>query len=261
MFRLFLHRKLLAGDGKSRRRNPKAPVLTPSPQRNRRANERFNVDHKHLTLMNEQDILLVRDISAKGFATILSPRGLERLEIGDVYEARFRYVGEIHPLEAKVAWKDPEAQLVGFTITEAPATTTEFLARLLRPIEIATSLRSIDPAVLAGGQDGKSWLHGDYDTDLFTWREPDTGRIKAWQLRVGPEFVAWSESQGLVTGTYAGGGLAEAARQRGLGEAQALPGAEIRDDQVAPQRRQLAIDILMALPQELGAELMDALSL
>ena len=114
MFRLFLRKKILsAGDkaakalsaqagkvgkagkagaakgGKKKAAEPEPPI------RNRRVFARYNIDHKHLTLMNDQDILLVREISSKGFSTEVSPRGFARLVVGDVYDARVSDVG--HP--------------------------------------------------------------------------------------------------------------------------------------------------------------------
>jgi hypothetical protein len=265
MFRLFLRKKLLSGDepGHPKAKGKgKAVDLGSAPdkadavrQRNRRVFTRYAVDHKHLTLMNEQDILLVREISAKGFSTEVSPRGYERLVAGDVYDARIRYVGEIYDLQSKVTWKHDG--FVGFEIVKAGRETLVFIKRLLRPIEIAFSLQPVEAAFLANaaGASGKTWLHGDEESDLYVWHDPETSELTAWQLAVGPSYVEWNERSGLTTGSLSS-----------VQGREALLGANLQglthraDAQVDPQKRQFAVDVIMALQAPVRDELLETVT-
>lgn len=238
MFRLFLRKKLLAGDAAVA--DSKADAAK-APKRDRRVFARFNVDHKHLTLMNEQDILLVREISAKGFSTEVSARGFARLTSGDVYEARIRYLGDIYDLNAKVVWKHDN--FVGFEIVKASRETLLFIKRLLRPIEIASSLQPVDAAFMHDGGGGKQWFHGDDDTDLYVWTDAEKDHeITAWQLASGETYVEWNQTLGLTTGSLA------AAKGR-----ESLLGANIqgpthqKDTKPDSTKRQFAVDVIMAL--------------
>lgn len=251
MFRLFLRKKILAGkdhegDG------PAAPskTMAAAPRRNRRIFARYSVDHKHLTIMNDADIFLVREISAKGFSTEVSPRGYDRLVVGDVYEARIRYLGEIYDLQARVAWKSET--FVGFELVEATAETLRFIKRLLRPIEIAGSLQPVDAAFMNDQNTGKSWYHGDEDSDLYVWHDAETSELRAWQLAIGDHYVEWNESSGLATGSLTP-----------VPGREALMGANMHglvhrpDSAPDPQKKQFAVDVIMALQHPVREELLD----
>jgi hypothetical protein len=256
MFRLFLRKKVLTGDGK----RPKAarsdgPVPAPK-QKNRRVFARYEVDHKHLTLMNEADILLVREISAKGFSTEVSQRGFARLTVGDVYDARIRYLGELYDLQARVAWKSARGtQDVGFEIVKSGRETMLFLKRLLRPIEIASSLAQVESSFMSEGQDGKTWFHGDEESDLYVWHDQETQALTAWQLAIGNDYVEWTAGAGIVTGLLQ--------HQTGPG---AMLGAALAgptrkpDGHVDPKKRQLAVDVIMALQFPVRDHLLETLS-
>ena len=115
MLRIFLRRKVSSGKTKENEQPTKS--FRPSKTRNRRLFERYNVSQQHLTILNEQDILVVREISAKGFSSDVSERAFLRFTKGDIYEARIRYMGEIFDLNVKVTWK--RNKVVGFEIVNA----------------------------------------------------------------------------------------------------------------------------------------------
>ena len=219
--------------------------------RNRRIFERFPADHKHLTLMNEQDILLIREISAKGFSTEVAPRTSERLVMGDVYEARIRYLGEIYDLQARVAWK--AETFVGFEIVEASRETLVFIRRILRPMEIASSLREVDASFAAGS--GRTWLHGDNNSDLHIWRDAESGAMSAWQLLVDQQWIEWREGEGLSTGTVKTAQTADLFKN-GMGQGLTPE----RDVKVDAGRRQLAVDVVMAMSSQLRDEMLPTLT-
>lgn len=253
MFRLFLRRKLLAGVEPKKDAAAKAAGegKRVAPKENRRVYARYNVDHKHLTLMNAQDILLVREISSKGFSTEVSKRGFDRLAVGDRYEARMRYLGEIYDLQARVAWK--HKSYVGFEIVKAGRETMLFIQRLLRPIEIAMSMQAVEPKFMTDGNAGKTWFHGDSESDLYVWNDVETGELKAWQLTVGDSFVEWDDAAGISTGA-----LRAATSSDVLGGSSAI--AFTRDNDVDRQKRQLAIDVIMALQYPVRDQLLETLT-
>ncbi len=241
MFRLFLKKKLIDGDGKSNaqaaaqiRANAQSTVGN-----NRRVLSRYNVDHKHLTLMNDQDILLVREISAKGFSTDVSARGYERLSMGDVYEARVRYHRETYDLKARVAWK--AEGVVGFELVETPKETLSFIKRLLKPMEIAQSMQLVDPSFLREDVENKAWFHGDDDSDLYIWHEGESRQIKAWQLAIGNNYITWDDAAGMQTGTI----TQDPAPEKILGHP--MSPLQKPDNAIDTKKRQLAIDVIMAL--------------
>jgi hypothetical protein len=241
MFRLFLKKKLIAGDEKNKaqaaaqiRANAQSTVGS-----NRRVLSRYNVDHKHLTLMNDQDILLVREISAKGFSTDVSARGFERLCIGDIYEARVRYHRETYDLKARVAWK--AEGVVGFELVESPKETLSFIKRLLKPIEIAQSMQLVKPNFLRDNVENKSWFHGDDDSDLYIWREGESSQIKAWQLAIGNSYITWDDNTGIQTGSI----TQDPAPEKILGHP--MSPLQKPDSAIDTKKRQLAIDVIMAL--------------
>jgi len=251
MFRLFLRKKILSAAPLGKQRLQR--IEDEGARRNRRIFERYSIDHKHLTLMNEQDILLVREISAKGFSTEVSQRGYDRFTLGDVYEARIRYLGEIYDLAARVSWKHDG--FVGFELVKTERETLMFLKRLLRPIEIASSLKPVETSYMnEGTQAGKTWYHGDEDTDLYTWHDPGTGRLRAWQLVVGGQYIEWSEAAGFTTGL-----LKSMAENLGFGDN--LKGlSPIADVVPDPDRRRLAVDVMMALGYPVREEIMETLA-
>jgi hypothetical protein len=241
MFRLFLKKKLIAGEEKKSslaaariRANAQSTIAN-----NRRELNRYNVDHKHLTLMNDQDILLVREISAKGFSTDVSTRGYERLCMGDVYEARVRYHRETYDLKARVAWKSEG--VVGFELVETPKDTLNFIKRLLKPMEIAQSMQPVDPSFLRHEVENKAWFHGDDDSDLYIWREGESDNIKAWQLAIGNSYITWDDRTGIQTGTIS----QNAAPEKILGHP--MSPLQKPDKDIDSGKRQLAIDVIMAL--------------
>ena len=259
MFRLYLRKKILSAGDKAakaltRKGQAKAGKLgkgeDQAPKRNRRVFARYNIDHKHLTLMNDADILLVREISAKGFSTEVSPRGFARLVVGDVYDARIRYLGEIYDLQARVAWK--QDSFVGFEMVKASRETLMFIKRLLRPVEIASSLSPVESSFMKDGQSGKTWFHGDEESDLYIWHDTETSELKGWQLAIGDQYVEWNDVQGFTTGSLAGVQGREAlmgANLQGLTHSQ--------DMAVDPKKRQLAVDVIMALQFPVREEILE----
>ncbi len=191
MLRLFLKQKV-----SSRKSKPKDPKTF--SKRNRRIFDRFPVDHKHLTMMSEQDILLVKEISSKGFSTLVSKTSIDRFQVGDTYAARFRYLGNSYDVQARVSWTDIEGSL-GFEITKHQEETRQFIQRLLKPIAIAKSLKKVDATFMRNNKEGKVWYHGDNDTDLYTW-EDKSGELRAWQFITGDIFLEWNDIQGVRTG-------------------------------------------------------------
>lgn len=242
MFRLFLKKKVF--DGIEKNGDLPAATVRASAQsslvKNRRVFSRYNIDHKHLTLMNDQDILLVREISAKGFSTDVSVRGYERLGLGDVYDARVRYHRETYDLRARVAWKAD--RVVGFEMVNTPRETLNFIKRLLKPIEIAQSMQAVDPTFLKESEFEKAWYHGDQESDLFVWKTQDANAVKAWQLSIGSHYIEWSDNEGLITGTV---NASQAPESLMIGHA--MTPTQLKDQSVDNGKRQLAIDVIMAL--------------
>ena len=115
--------------------------------------DRYNVNQQHLTVLNDQDIFVIRDISAKGFSSDVSPRAYDRFQLGDVYDARIRHNTEMYDMSIKVAWK--QEKVVGFELHEPDAKTLFFFRRLIQPSAIAQSLTQVDSKFMNENQNNK----------------------------------------------------------------------------------------------------------
>jgi hypothetical protein len=127
-----------------------------------------------------------------------------------------------------------------------------FIKRLLRPIEIAGSLQPVDAAFMNDQNTGKSWYHGDEDSDLYVWHDAETSELRAWQLAIGDHYVEWNESSGLATGSLTP-----------VPDREALMGTNMhglihrQDSAPDPQKKQFAVDVIMALQHPVREELLD----
>lgn len=249
MFRIFLRKKLLSGKTDARAAGDTHPARV-SRQRNRRLFQRYNVTQHHLTMMNDQDILVIRDLSAKGFSSDVSERAFERFLIDDVYEARMRYLGETYDLEIRVTWK--ELKTVGFELVDPSAETLGFMRRLLHPIEIANSLKQVDAEFMRDNKESKVWFHGEFETELFLWKT-DIGELIAWKLISGADFVEWKNSAGMITGSIARPLPGSRLEFESLSAPEEI---ESRDRVIDPHRKQFATDLIMALSSQLRDEIM-----
>ncbi len=263
MFRLFLKRKVESNSEpesqeKSFSEMVRSKFVKPMDAENRRAFSRHIVDYKHLTLLNDQDILLIRDLSLKGFSTEVAPRTAFRMNIGDTFEGRVRYLGETFDLQFRVAWKS--SAMVGFEITEAPKRTFDFLNRVIKPIEIATSLCEVDGDSINQAEERKSWYHSEKSCDLFIWRK-ESGELTAWWLATENQFVKWTRSsEGLVTGTLLRGNERVSQAVVGLENLNFRDGFSANDSAVDNIKKQLAIDIFMAMELPIRDEILKTLS-
>ena len=251
MFRIFLGKKLVEGKGDED--NAKEKGMRPSRHRNRRLFERYNVDHYHLTILNDQDILVVRDLSAKGFSSDVSERAFLRFNIGDIYSAKLRHLGEVFDIKVRVSWK--ANKVVGFEVMEATADFLRFLSRIIRPLKIASSMKEINQQTLKQEQQNKTWLRGDLNTDLYIWKD-DNGKVEAWQLVMGDEFVEWSLNAGFATGLQ----RLPSREDRAVGHNHTET-TVVRDNAIDMKRKKFAMDIIASLPTSHRDELVNTLEI
>lgn len=195
MIRLFIRRRLVAGTDQAQLEGSRR--ILKNNLSNRRLSERVGINHKHLTLLNEQDIFVIEEISQKGFRARVSARAIVRLKQGDVYEGRIRYLNENFDLSARIAWKSEDS--IGFEIAEMPESTASWINRLIKPVQIAANLNEIKAGFIEGGTEGKSWYRSDTGVDLVVWKNFHEDVI-AWKLTLPGFFIQWSTQNGLVTG-------------------------------------------------------------
>lgn len=252
MLKLFLKSLI---KGKSKTHHPEWSIIPAPSGRNqdKRSFERYAVNHKHLALMNEQDILLIRDISAKGFATEVAPRAASRFKLGDIYEARMRYVGEVFELEAKVAWKS--GNMVGFEMIRAPQATMLFMKRLIDPMKRAASLEAVESGQINEGGRIKQWFHGDQGTDLWVWR--DGNDIAAWQLHLDRIYIQWDSQHGLSTGVM----REEASQKTGTSSYMHASSTQLlADNGPDGEKVRIATDVFMSVRFDIRERLLATLS-
>lgn len=244
MFTMFLRQKLSS----LRPHTPKPGTVSRVVPGNRRFFHRYAVQQQGLKLVLNEDILLIRDISAKGLCCHVSPRVFEQLAIGDTYAVKIHTDRRHFNLNLKVSWKNTTQ--VGFEVVDS---TPEMLAQLrstLLPIEYAQSLKEVAPSsVKQSGQYTKIWLHGDFDSDLFVHVDQQQ-KIVSWHLRFGQEYLEWQASTGATTGKIATS-LSAKPLQIAMTNPELVP-----DVTVNHQRRQFAIDVCKALQHPLRSQLL-----
>lgn len=263
MFRVFLKRKIISDwsanaakkvplEAKiaSNPKNVSKPVgdrsLDGRSQENRRLFKRYQVDYKHLTIMNDADIFVVRDVSSKGFSVEASERAFKRLQLGDEFEARMRYFGELYDLQAKVVWK--KDHFVGFEIVMARSETFLFLQRLLKPIAVGSTLQLVEPRWTSSSGDGALWFRGEEGSDLLVWKDKDVETIAAWRLSTQGECVEWSQNKGFITGRIT--------FSRKFPTDDETLTQLVPDEHPHPERKQFARDVIMAFEHEIKEELL-----
>lgn len=249
MFRLFLIDRLISAHQIDKSDEKRRNVLPARRLRNRRIYERFSIDNRHLALMNEQDILLIRDISENGFSTELSERGFQRLLVGDEYRCRIRYLSEIYDLNARVTWK--AKQFVGFKISKTDDRVNSFLERLILPLEIGSSLEKVEIGSTTEHENDRHWFQGRKETNLYLWQS-DEGDLRAWQLENEDYYVEWNQGKGLETGQIS-------VSDKIIGSDQPWEKTRRSNETVDPKLKQYAIDVIMAFQKEAKTEILDTL--
>jgi hypothetical protein len=235
MFRLFLIDRLVSASevekaDQSRKNTPPSKRL-----RNRRVYDRFNIDSKHIALLNDQDILPIRDVSEFGFSTEVSDRGFQRLLVGDVYRCRIRYMQEIYDIDARIAWK--AKQFVGWTIARNNESLRPFFDRLIKPLDIAMSLQKVTTA--GSHDDRREWYQGIRDTSLFIWLS-EHGSLKAWQLESQATYLEWDVDAGLSSGKSFN-------PEKVLDTTDPWKPVHLPDPRLNHETKQFATDVFMAL--------------
>ncbi|MBI2602161.1 MAG: hypothetical protein HYW48_03815 [Deltaproteobacteria bacterium] len=230
MFRLFIVEQVQSGKDMQPRPKPKLPA---KQYRNRRLYERFEVDHKHLALMNEQDIFVIRDLSKSGFSCEVSDRSFSRITVGDVYKCRMRYLNEIYDIHAQLVWK--ANKFVGFSIQDPSSKILGFLERVLDPIHVGSSLKLQNNERAPRTEGEPIWFKAE-GSQLFIWEDAE-GSLKSWRLEYDINYVAWDHRMGPETGVITEQGEQERPWDR----------KREKDYAVDKQKRQFAVDSLMVL--------------
>ena len=171
MFQIYLMKLLMSGK-KSNEKPWEAPSIDISASR--RIYNRYDVQDKNLTIRNKQDIFLIRNISRSGFNVQVPKRSFVRLEQGDIYRCKMRYMDESYSCDATVRWK--KGLSVGFELSPESVQTQKFFLRLARPLEIGSSLQKDTKDKLPPNV---SKFSGLSQTDIYLW-QTNKQTIKEW---------------------------------------------------------------------------------
>ena len=171
MFQLYLMKLLMSG-----KKSKEQPWEEPPSETlfSRRIYNRYDVRDKNLTLRNETDIFLIRNISKYGFNVKVPKRSFTRLEEGDIYHCKMRYMDEAYSCKAIVRWK--KDLLIGFELSSDSTQTQKFFSRLTRPLEIGSSLQQDTTDQLPPNV---SKFSGLSQTDIYLW-QTNKQTIKEW---------------------------------------------------------------------------------
>jgi hypoxanthine phosphoribosyltransferase len=251
MFRLYLKKKLL--DGLIAPEQIENTANHKPKRRNRRVKNRIALNSSQLKILNEKDIFIVREISTSGFSSHVSNDTVKRFSPGDTYEAKFQYLSQIFELNTKVAWM--RGKQIGFEIINTSKKTQDFLNRIMKPVEIADSLQKIESNFTNSNEQGKTWYHGEYDSDLYTWHDPEGGSLNAWQLSIGDDYIEWSENGGMKSGKTEQYDIVSSK----VSAIPSRPLANVKDLKVDKHKKQLATDIIMALSYPVREEILNTI--
>jgi hypothetical protein len=187
MFRLYLTQFLYKISSKSFNSSEDTTHST-----DRRVYERFEVKKHHLTMINKQDIFLIKNISQKGLASEVSPRSYQNLKLGNVYKGKIRYLDEIYTCNVSVQWKQPYT--IGFYLIDSnPKDVFSLFKRLTIPIKIGQSLKKTSHSFPKEIEIYK----GDFNTTLCFWTKD---KIKSWILITNDKLLQW-DGENILAGT------------------------------------------------------------
>ena len=186
MFKLYLMNRLKEGLEDTEGRNPKGYI-------DRRKYQRFGVEDKKVLVSNEEDLLSIQNVSREGFYTITNERTYKRITAGEIYRSKVRYRGELYKCTVKVRWKHELG--VGFSIENPDSSIKNFLARLILPQKIASSLKKVTEEKITKKL-GKHylWFLGDHDTHVITYH---IGAKVKWLIKT-KEFVLLHNTKELL---------------------------------------------------------------
>gem|GEM_PF-3615118 len=179
IFRLYLINKLKEGteniDGK-----------TPRGFIERRKNKRFSVKDKKILASNQDDLLLINNISKEGFNTETNERTFSRLKVGEVYACKIRYRKENYVCEAEVRWK--EKLSVGFSIKNPDSSISHFMTRLTLPHQISETIEKIEEKkILEKLIPNINWYTGEQETHIVMQK---IGGYLKWLIKT-KEFLIY----------------------------------------------------------------------
>lgn len=249
MFRFYLRQKVLDG-GKSEKLNGKSSrKIAQENAQNRRHFDRFPIDRHELTILNDQDILLVRELSNDGFCATVSESTYERFAIGDMYDGRIRYFDGNFDLRSRVAWK--RDGIVGFEVIECSTSTRRLLKRLIQPIEVASSLAEIDANFLSAEDTEKLWYHSEKGDDFYVWLD-QSGSVNAWELITQGNYVVWTRDGGFETGSIKG----HLTKPNSFISNATSNQTKVPDRLVDHEKRTFAMDVILALTVPIREEIL-----
>lgn len=233
----------------SENRSEPRPKLPSKQYRNRRLYERFNVDRKHIALLNDQDILNIRDISASGFSCEVGERCWGRLTVGDTYTCRIRYLSEVFELTAQVAWK--AKSFVGFQIQEPSLRIIQFLSRIITPARVGTSLIPLEESLQNRRKKGDPLeFRGEDETLLRIW-ENSAQELESWYLEYRGKYIEWNQDKSFSTGKLLD--------KKDLSHATPWDKRLKKDERPDVNLKQFALDIFMVLDFPRSENLIESL--
>jgi hypothetical protein len=164
----------------------------------RRIFERYNVKDRHYSMMNDQDIFAIQNISKQGFCIEASNRSFSRLTIGDNYEFKMRYAREVYTGQGTVRWK--KNSLIGFELLQNTQTIKDLFKRLIVPMKIGQSLTLVaEKKTIKELPNDIMWFNGLYDTNFFLWVTKNQ-KVKSWLLQSSDRFIKWDKENSLLAG-------------------------------------------------------------
>ncbi len=167
---------------------PAKPLALPV---NQRRAPRFSLPAGH-TVICHQTIWPLQDISLLG----LKVRTGSAAEIPDgVCSMTIRWGTQEIRLQVNLVWRDGDS--AGFAFAESSGMMLLRLSQLIEPVMLGSSLALIDPAATLETEVGKRWFHGQHDTNLWVWTQPDSPVIQKWLLYAGRRIFSWKPDQGL----------------------------------------------------------------
>ncbi len=204
-----------------RRSNALISSINGKVKKNSRYFRRYGLEKEKITMIYENDIMVLVNISYDGFCLKVSSRVLDSISIGQsCYFKKFRLFDRQVPIYAQVVWISKKDSTVGFCIDQEKSGPDfhSLIEPVLLPLDIASSFKQIDIGTFDDITTKTLIYRGSYNSEIFIKFQsqnsldpkvqtinscsfPDYDIVEIKMLSAN-FYLSWTPEEGLSTGTF-----------------------------------------------------------
>ncbi len=190
-------------------------------KKNSRYFRRYGLEKEKITMIYDNDIMVLANISYDGFCLKVSSRVLDSISIGQsCYFKKFRLFDRQAPIYAQVVWISKKDSTVGFCIDQEKSGPDfhTLIEPVLLPLDIASSFKQIDIGTFDEMSTKTLIYRGSYNSEIFIKFQsqdslhpqiqginscsfPDYDIVEIKMLSAN-FYLSWTPEEGLSTGTF-----------------------------------------------------------